>query len=83
MDDTDLKNKLMSEQYHVMREKGTEAPFSGKYVNEHAKGTYKCAACGAQLFSSDVSHLQKLRFASRLCLQRRFFAGSEKVLHQF
>lgn len=54
MDDKELKNKLSAEQYHVMREKGTEAPFSGKYVNEHGKGTYKCAVCGAQLFSSDA-----------------------------
>ncbi len=37
-----------------MREKGTEAPFTGKYLKEHAKGMYKCAACGADLFSSDA-----------------------------
>lgn len=54
MDDKDLKNKLTAEQYHVMREKGTETPFTGKYVNEHGKGTYKCAICGTQLFSSDA-----------------------------
>lgn len=54
MDDKELKNKLTAEQYHVMRERGTEAPFSGKYVSEHSKGVYKCAACGAQLFSSDA-----------------------------
>lgn len=54
MDDKELKNKLSAEQYHVMREKGTEAPFSGKYVNEHGKGTYRCAVCGTQLFSSDA-----------------------------
>lgn len=50
----ELKNKLTSEQYKVMREKGTEAPFSGKYWNEHSRGMYKCAACGAELFSSDT-----------------------------
>lgn len=54
MDDKDLKNRLTAERYHVMREKGTEAPFTGKYVNEHGKGTYKCAVCGTQLFSSDA-----------------------------
>ncbi len=46
--------KLTPEQRRVMREGGTEAPFSGKYVNEHAKGMYRCAACGAGLFSSDA-----------------------------
>jgi len=46
------KKKLTSEQYRVLREKGTEAPFSGKYVHTKDKGIYKCAACGNQLFSS-------------------------------
>jgi len=48
------KNKLDPKQYKVMREQGTEAPFTGQYWNEHAKGMYKCAACGAELFSSDT-----------------------------
>ena len=46
------KEKLSEEQYKVMRQKGTEAPFSGKYWNEHGKGMYSCAACGQQLFKS-------------------------------
>ncbi len=50
----DKNKKLTPEQYRVIREGGTEAPFSGKYVNEHAKGMYKCAACGAEFFSSDT-----------------------------
>jgi peptide-methionine (R)-S-oxide reductase len=45
---------LTPEQYHVLREKGTEAPFTGKYETEGSKGTYVCAACGNKLFSSDV-----------------------------
>lgn len=53
MKEEDFKNKLTDEQYKVLREKGTEAPFSGKYLNEKSNGMYKCAACGNQLFSSE------------------------------
>jgi len=52
--DEGFKKVLAPEQYKVMREKGTEAPFTGKYWNEHSKGMYKCAACGVELFSSDT-----------------------------
>lgn len=51
---SDWKKKLTPEQYHVLREKGTEAAFTGKYWNNHEKGMYKCAACGTELFSSDT-----------------------------
>ena len=54
MDEAELKKKLTPEQYHILREKGTEAAFSGKYVDEHSQGTYVCAACGQELFSSDT-----------------------------
>ncbi|MCE9642966.1 MAG: peptide-methionine (R)-S-oxide reductase MsrB [Candidatus Andersenbacteria bacterium] len=47
-------NELDPELYKVAREKGTEAPFTGKYVDEHTKGTYMCAVCGQELFSSDT-----------------------------
>lgn len=46
------KKALTPDQYEVMREKGTEAPFSGKYVHEKRDGTYNCAACGNPLFAS-------------------------------
>ncbi len=46
--------ELSSELYHVAREKGTEAPFTGKYWNSHEKGMFKCAVCGTELFSSDA-----------------------------
>ncbi len=50
----DWKKELTPEQYHIMRERGTEAPFSGVYVNTKEKGMFQCAACGNQLFSSDT-----------------------------
>ena len=52
--DNDWKNELTPEQYHVLREKGTERAFTGVYHNCHDSGMYKCAACGANLFSSDA-----------------------------
>jgi peptide-methionine (R)-S-oxide reductase len=54
MTDADWKRKLTPTQYDVLRQQGTEAPFTGKYVNEKADGMYHCAACGAPLFSSDT-----------------------------
>ncbi|MBX4186794.1 MAG: peptide-methionine (R)-S-oxide reductase MsrB [Candidatus Doudnabacteria bacterium] len=54
MTDEELKQKLTPEQYEIMRNKGTEAPFTGKYWNDHAQGMYACAACGQELFSSDT-----------------------------
>lgn len=46
--------ELSSELRHVAREGGTEAPFTGAFVNNHEKGVYKCAICGTELFSSDT-----------------------------
>jgi len=46
------KKKLSPDQYEVMRKQGTERPFSGAFWNVHETGMYKCAACGAELFSS-------------------------------
>jgi peptide-methionine (R)-S-oxide reductase len=47
------KEKLDPEQYSILREKGTEPAFTGKYFNNHDSGNYECAACGHVLFSSD------------------------------
>jgi peptide-methionine (R)-S-oxide reductase len=52
--DESWRAELTPEQYQVLRQAGTERPWSGKYVDNHDDGTYHCAACGATLFSSDT-----------------------------
>lgn len=47
---------LSPEQYKILREKGTEIPFTGKYVHNKKGGMYVCAACGNKLFSSDTKY---------------------------
>ena len=48
------REELTPEQYAVLRQAGTEAPFTGRYVHEKSDGTYHCAACGNELFSADT-----------------------------
>lgn len=52
----DWKKKLTPEQYSVLREKGTEIPGTGKYLNNDANGDYTCAACGNVVFKSDTKY---------------------------
>jgi len=54
--DQEWRDTLTPEQYHVMRRKGTEPPFTGAYVDADTPGTYRCAACGNPLFGSDAKY---------------------------
>lgn len=54
MEEYEIKQKLTGDEYHVLREKGTEPAFSGKYYAEKADGTYTCKLCDAPLFASDT-----------------------------
>jgi methionine-R-sulfoxide reductase len=52
--EAEWKSKLTPEQYYILREKGTERPFTGEYVSTKEKGVYKCAGCGEALFTSEM-----------------------------
>jgi len=54
--DEEWRRELGAERYHILREKGTEPAFTGRYVDEKTPGVYRCAACGMELFSSDTKY---------------------------
>jgi peptide-methionine (R)-S-oxide reductase len=54
--DEEWEKELTPEQYRVTRMRGTERAFTGEYWDHHEKGVYRCACCGAELFSSDAKY---------------------------
>lgn len=59
LSDEEWRRRLSKEQFHVLREKGTEPPFTGKLLYNDQEGNYACAACGNMLFSSTAKVLDE------------------------
>lgn len=55
-DRDELRSRLTPEQYRVTQQAGTEAPWTGPYLNEKRAGTYRCVVCGEPLFESDTKY---------------------------
>jgi len=56
LSDEEWQKKLTPEEYHILREKGTERPFTGEYDKFYEEGIYKCAGCDTELFTSDTKY---------------------------
>ena len=54
--DAELRERLTADQYEITQNKGTERPFTGRYVDHKADGTYRCVCCDAELFSSKTKY---------------------------
>lgn len=54
--EAEWRKQLTEDQYRIARQRGTERPFTGKYCDEHAAGTYACVCCGQELFSSETKY---------------------------
>ena len=70
--EAEWRKKLKPEQYHILREKGTEPPGSGEYLRTKEDGMYHCAGCDAQLFPSDTKYDAKCGWPS-------FYNGKETI----
>ena len=77
----DWRKKLTPEQYHIMFEKGTEAPFTGKLLYNDAQGSYVCAACGNELFGSDTKFESHCGWPSFYDAKSEAVRFSEDVSH--
>ncbi|HEY1144821.1 peptide-methionine (R)-S-oxide reductase MsrB [Allosphingosinicella humi] len=56
LSENDWRQRLTPEQYHILREAGTERAFTGRYWNNHESGEYRCAGCGQKLFESESKY---------------------------